>query len=146
MQKRAILTDIPAVVPSLKRNRDLNIGTPAAAAKVQPLDWTRIIDDLPGVRALLPEGDNYPALVLAADCVWVEELLQPFMDALDAVCGPETLAVLAYKSRSLRVDALLMHMLSIVFSVQPAPLLPGETARGSIQIVHLTRLPAPDCS
>jgi hypothetical protein len=51
-----------------------------------------------------PLFNAQPDLVIAADVVWVEALIQPLVDALGCLCGPATVVVLAHQSRSTRSD------------------------------------------
>ena len=84
-------------------------------------------------------GSSGGRLVLAADCVWLEELVHPFVAALEAAAaGPADRVLLAYQSRSTRVDGLLFGLLARRFSAETAPLLPGEPPRGPIDLYWLT--------
>ena len=84
--------------------------------------------------------------MLAADCVWLPELVQPLVDTLSAVCRHvrgcpacaechgHVRALLAYKSRSKRVDRTLFTALEQAgFSVEAVREMQGES-RGSIQM------------
>lgn len=81
---------------------------------------------------------NEKLLVLAADCVWVEELVHPFVQALTAVCGlhDDVVVLFAHKERSRRVDDVMMSAIQTNFCVESVPELPGES-RGSISIMRL---------
>lgn len=83
--------------------------------------------------------------MLAADCVWLSDLVPPFVRALQlAASQPGDLALLAYQSRSSAVDALLFGQLAAAgFKVEAAPQLPGEPDRGPIDMYWLTPL---DCA
>ena len=77
-------------------------------------------------------------MLLAADCVWLADLVQPFLDALQRLrkgLGPHDRLslLLAYKSRSRQVDELLFDGLREHFEVSEAPVLPCER-RGSVGI------------
>ena len=83
-------------------------------------------------------GGERDVLVLAADCVWVRALVPPFLATLDALrdslSGRGGLRVLlAYKSRSAAVDALLFDGLRRSFTVHPVAELAGEQ-RGTVQL------------
>lgn len=81
--------------------------------------------------------------MLAADCVWLEELVLPFVSALAlAAAAPADRALLSYQSRSERIDELLFGLLERSFEVAPLPLLPGEPPRGPIDLYWLTPKPA----
>ena len=89
----------------------------------------------PALKKLQP-GNRL--LVLAADCVWVEELVHPFVSALTFVCElcEESVALLAHKERSRKVDAVMIKALQAVFTIESVPQLPSES-RGSINIMQL---------
>lgn len=120
------------VLPSISRNVSLNSSV-SAMVSVVPLDWLRAEE---GVRVL----PGPPGLVIAADCVWLEELVEPFVRALEAATEAGGARVLmAYQSRSARIDDLLFGLLERTFSRSPVPLLPGEEGRGAIDLFSLTR-------
>lgn len=92
--------------------------------------------------AATPQGavSRQHVLLLAADCVWLPALVSPFLHALTCLCDAlaseaDVQVLLAYKSRSCRVDDLLFAGLRHRFDVAEVPALPGER-RGSIQIWH----------
>lgn len=81
-----------------------------ANAEARALDWLHAVRDV----AQLPSMP--PSLVLAADVVWVESLVAPLVAALDALCGPRTVLLLAHQSRSHRSDNLLWGLLDPLFA------------------------------
>jgi predicted nicotinamide N-methyase len=136
-------TDLPAVLPSLQRN----VAAHAALAPlltVAPLDWTAALGAEGGVEALLRRNGGPFGLVLAADCTWLEALVEPLVRALAAAVAPGTgRALLAHQRRSRRVDAALFAALEARFVVAPAPApAPGEPPRGVIELYWLTPLGA----
>jgi hypothetical protein len=76
-------------------------------------------------------------LVLAADCVWVEDLVLPFVRALEAVCSlcDESVVLFAHKERSRKVDQVLIAALQHEFMIEDVPELAGER-RGSIRLMR----------
>lgn len=128
------LTDLPEALPALRANVAANPAL-APLATVAACDWTA-----PDPAALLGHG-----LVIAADCVWLEELVAPLvatLEAATAVSGggaPPPPVLLTYQSRSARVDALLFGLLAASFEVEPAEALPGEPDRGKIDVYWLKR-------
>jgi Lysine methyltransferase len=64
----------------------------------------------------------YPHLqwdvVIGADVVWLEELVPLLVRALTALCGPDTLLLLAHQKRSERTDDLLFEGLSRDFEIE----------------------------
>jgi len=124
-----LLTDLPQVLPSLQRNVAANPSL-APLLAVAACDWT---DPAAGAQLGGPFG-----LVIASDCVWVAELVAPLVATLVAVVGPTTRVLMAHQSRSARVDALLWGQLHARFDRVPAAPLPGEPARGALQLFWLT--------
>jgi hypothetical protein len=159
-----VLTDVPEVLPSIIANVGRNMlmtdeGEAAVDVVASALDWCQAARDVPrifqeGMRtvcavptrkeiaeAAAHGGSMRKAcklLVLAADCVWVAELVQPFLNTLREIHArvPWTRYVcvlLAYKSRSKSVDDLLFAGLREIFDVSEVPLLSNEN-RGSVQL------------
>lgn len=123
------LTDIASVLPRLRRNVDANRDllpsevelvadvTPAAAhadeaerLAVAELDWTRLDDALSG-SAVRPPYD----VILVADCVYQEALVEPLIDVLAALSGPKTVILLGLRSR-FRFQADFLAQLHLWFS------------------------------
>jgi hypothetical protein len=96
-------------------------------------------------------------LVLAADCVWLTDLVEPFVATLARVCcgvrgasattgvhgrslnDSNTAVLLAYKSRTQSVDSLLaMSLARHGYSVAKVPPLPIES-RGRVVLWQLHR-------
>lgn len=151
-----VLTDLPDVLPALQRNIAANPGL-AGLVTAAPLDWLE-----PGTSPVISRGGSGGGgghcdstlrsggsgsscsgvggrLVLAADCAWLEALVGPFVGALEAAASQQgDRCLLAYQSRSSRVDALLFGQLAAAFEVAPAQLLPGEHPRGPIDLYWLT--------
>ena len=133
-----LLTDLPEVLPSLRHNIAAN---PALMQLVSAaaLDW----EEPQSSTALRPASSGAcpsPLLVLAADCVWLEDLVQPFVSTLELAVRPGDRALLAYQSRSSRVDQLLFGLLRRRYNVAPAPALPAQPPRGPIDIYWLSNL------
>jgi hypothetical protein len=57
-------------------------------------------------------------VVIGADVVWLEELVPLLIRALTALCGPDTLLLLAHQKRSERTDDLLFEGLSRDFEIE----------------------------
>lgn len=89
----------------------------------------------PGLEKRQP---GYASLVLAADCVWVEDLICPFVSALKLVCElyDESVVLFAHKERSCRVDEVMLRALEAEFTIENVPELSSEK-RGSISIMQL---------
>lgn len=85
-----------------------------------------------------PKDSSERLIVLAADCVWVEELVHPFVGALKAVClmCDDAVVLFAHKERSRKVDDVMIHALQAEFTIENVPEVSGEW-RGSIRIMQL---------
>lgn len=127
-----MLTDVAAAVPALQvrclalplhmpttkspdlltptahlrqRNIDLNSEHVAAeSTTAQSLDW------------LAPSDLGRFDLVLAADVVWVEDLIGPLVDSLQKLCRRGGMVLLAHQSRSTRADEALFDKVDRVFT------------------------------
>mmetsp|Transcript_1649 Transcript_1649/g.4750 ORF Transcript_1649/g.4750 Transcript_1649/m.4750 type:complete len:172 (+) Transcript_1649:449-964(+) len=133
-----VLTDLPEVLPSISRNASLNKDM-SSLITVHPLDWHDAAAGSPG-KDTFPGGPF--GLVIAADCVWLERLVAPFVAALRAVATDAgTMVILSYQSRSSRVDDLLFGLLDKSFHRAALPLLEGEPDRGVIELYGLRRKP-----
>ena len=44
-------------------------------------------------------GSVHPDIILLADCVWVEDLVDPLMDTLELYCQEETIVYVTYQQR-----------------------------------------------
>ena len=99
-----VLTDVASVRPSLEQNIQLNACGFVSRLVAAVLDWLAPST----LAALHPPFD----VIVAADVVWVEELIAPLVHVLDELASPSTLLYLAHQSRSQRSDELLFSLLS----------------------------------
>jgi len=103
-----VLTDLPYALPLLTANVQHNVeATAGAQVHVAALDWTRPLPPLPA--AVSP-----PTLIVAADVVWVPELIQPLVRTLAALCAagaPPPPVLLSHQTRARASDALLFAAL-----------------------------------
>ncbi|KAH8046299.1 lysine N-methyltransferase [Aureococcus anophagefferens] len=86
---RVTFTDLPALCGHVRDNVARNLGPDGY--RVVPYDWC---DGRPATL----EGEAFD-VVLGTDCVYHAHLVEPFLDALDAVAGPRTTVVLAFERR-----------------------------------------------
>ena len=114
------LTDLPEAMDALKENIKLNAhlikahGLPRLRAL--PLDWTTTLTgSLP--LHIAPAGYD---LVLAADCVWLMELIPAFVRTLRAVTHARSLVLLAYQERSRSASRALFGTLDAYFTLEDA--------------------------
>ncbi|CCG82618.1 Putative uncharacterized protein [Taphrina deformans PYCC 5710] len=122
-----ILTDLPAVLPILRRNVALNGLAPAVS--VRPLAWGQPVG---------PDLANCD-VVLAADCVYLEHLFQPLLDTLLALMlRPGAVAYLAYKKRR-RADARFFKLLRKDFFVREVDVEPPRREKQGIHVYQVIR-------
>ena len=132
----AVLPDLDIALPALRHNVSLNRHAIGDRVSVKECDW-----EIPSEDVLKGPYD----CIIAADCVWLEHLVKPFVSTVRKVFdyNPTATGFLAYQSRTKRVDALLFsQFLGAGILVQKAPLLPGEPSRGKIDIYCLLKEPA----
>ena len=55
-------------------------------------------------------------MILAADVVWVEDLIVPLVECMAALSAPRTVILFAYQSRSRHADKVLFDSLSRYFT------------------------------
>ena len=128
--QQVVLTDLPSAVPRLRRNIDANRAVFPSYTSVSccPCDWF----DPCNLSDLLPS--SHPDLVLVADCVWMEDLIEPLFATLRRyTMTPSASRVLfAYQRRGKRTDEVFWEALSSLF--------------GTIEHLHLPHpiLPRPD--
>lgn len=169
LQLPTLLTDLPEVLPALRHNIEANPALAALVSAApldwrQPqaspaLCWLASSGQAAGssgsgcgdagTSPAMPgsggggcsgsQGARPPRLVLAADCAWLSDLVQPFVQTLQlAASQPGDLVLLAYQSRSSAVDALLFGQLAEAgFAVEAALPLPGEPDRGPVDMYWL---------
>ncbi|CAG8607311.1 10970_t:CDS:2 [Paraglomus brasilianum] len=97
--EQVIITDAPTVVSNIenivKLNRIFNV-------EVKPLDWTDRDEYLPEVKAAWTFD-----YILAADVVWVEHLIEPLTETINALATTgHTVLIMAHHTRALRSDKL----------------------------------------
>ena len=136
---RVTLTDLEEALPALRRNAAAN-ATLAPRVAVRRLDWSRSDDATEAATALRP------ALLLAADCVWLEPLVGPFVAAVDALMGDgarDVTLLLVHQPRSAAVDAALWRALHAARLLpaprQPPPLPQPRGAEAAAPQVYLLR-------
>lgn len=130
-----VLTDLDIALPALRHNVSLNSEWIPDKVSVKECDWEKPPEDV-----LKGPYD----CIIAADCVWLEQLVEPFVSTMKKAFdyNPTATGFLAYQSRTKRVDALLFsHFLKAGIRVEKAPLVPGEPPRGKIDIYCLLKEP-----
>jgi len=125
------LTDLQEVLDSLNRNVYANASLVGDRVSVTACDWTR-----PSEGVLGAPWD----LVIATDVVWLEDLVEPFINTLDAISNknPNCVILMSYQSRTRRVDDMLFLGLSERgFATQAVPALEKEPPRHKVQIFKI---------
>lgn len=157
-----VLTDLPEAETFLSINASSNMVNTEDSLQTDivtaSLDWRCAARDVPRMferylqnackmpsREAIARADGCTKarqlsklLVLAADCVWLPELVAPFLETLRALRAHvpwtwQVCVLLAYKSRSTAVDEALFAGLRGTFAVQLVPQVVGEQ-RGSVQL------------
>lgn len=143
------MTDLAEALPALKSNVCANPSLEQSIT-VTECDWSNPnVDSL--LRILSSDASNETKdtnkinLIVAADCVWLDELVAPFVATIEKLIKEagsiETRVLLGYQSRSQRVDELLFGLLTRNFSMEMAEMLAGENDRGKIEVYWLRPLP-----
>ncbi|XP_056101500.1 protein-lysine methyltransferase METTL21D [Rhinichthys klamathensis goyatoka] len=89
------VTDLEDLQPLLKLNIEKNqqlIRTGSITAKV--LKWGESVEDF------LP----YPHYILMADCIYYEQSVEPLVETLKLLAGPETCIICCYEQRTVGVN------------------------------------------
>ncbi|XRB06993.1 lysine methyltransferase [Pycnococcus provasolii] len=114
------LTDLPEVMEALNanvhRNHHLLRSHGHVRLKAMPLDWTTTLTGTLPLH-IAPHGYD---LVVAADCVWLIELIPAFVRTLRAVTHQRSLVVLAYQERSRAATRALFGTLDAHFTREDA--------------------------
>jgi len=105
--KRSFLTDLPYTLVNLEANiRKNDAMLKSAEIGVKILDWTDQETYL---------TDTVWDVLVAADVVWLEHLVAPLLQVLDAHAGIHTVLYVAHQHRSSACDALLLDGLHAKF-------------------------------
>ena len=62
--------------------------------KCQVCDWFN-----PPPIGVFEFNSIHPEIILVADCIWIEELVDPLMNTLDKYCSNETIVIITYQQR-----------------------------------------------
>ena len=86
---RVVLTDLPSVVPLLRRNAEANRTPTSAMVEALPLRW----EDGEARRRVAARGPF--DLIVGGDLLYRPQVVAPLIDALLALAGPQTSILLA---------------------------------------------------
>ncbi|KAJ3417459.1 hypothetical protein HDV05_003323 [Chytridiales sp. JEL 0842] len=134
---RSVITDIHEVIPALQDIVNLNnLLMPCQSAEggtveqVTGLDWTNSEETIKDLTK-----DEPFSVILAADVVWMYDLVGPLVNTIKCLMGPKTITILAHQSRSSRVDDALMsdfEKAGLKVTQVDDNLLDGKRKRGGI--------------
>lgn len=100
---KVLMTDLPYTISNIIRNIQRNGNHDGMLYKV--LDW---FDD---ATYLSLDDKNEYDIIVGADIVWLDYLVEPLVNTLKSLCHSKTIVYLSYQLRSVAVDDLLwMHM------------------------------------
>jgi predicted nicotinamide N-methyase len=93
LEANVVITDVGSVISSIKDNIKLNNLSNVIAKE---LDWFN------------PKEEDRYDIIVAADVIWVSELIVPLLDTIDILSrkNPEVVVYLAHQQRSLISDRL----------------------------------------
>lgn len=135
---RAILTDHPDAMRQVRRSIEANQRQLGHLLEARSLDWEAVAEE----RWWEEEAIS---IVVAADCVWLESLVESFAKAMGELLRRHTgaIGVMAHEKRSERVDALAFGALEREgIAVEDWGQPPGcEHARGKIFELRLATPP-----
>eukprot|EP00656_Telonema_subtile_P043290 TRINITY_DN49668_c0_g1_i2.p1 TRINITY_DN49668_c0_g1~~TRINITY_DN49668_c0_g1_i2.p1 ORF type:complete len:151 (+),score=9.97 TRINITY_DN49668_c0_g1_i2:67-519(+) len=126
--------DHPTALPTLDKSLAQNSEHLANVLTAQPLDWT----DPTAPEKLEPPFD----VLLAADVVWVQELIVPLVATMNSLSGANTVIYFAYQSRSQIADQTLFTALTtakFAWSVVPDHLYHDDFSSAKILIYEIVR-------
>lgn len=110
-----LCTDLIGVIPNLTRNIENNfpVDTSSRTIAAAALDW------FDQATVPNPPASNGWQVVLAADVIWLEELVAPLVATFTAVCTANTLLLLSFQLRTERTANLFFDLMSRYFHLEP---------------------------
>jgi len=100
-----ILSDMPELIPLLRKNIDSNNCSSIAAAS--SLAWGE------SVQHLNPPFD----LIIASDCLWVEYLVQPFVKSLVDLSDHNSTILISHEERARKTEERFVEIASQYFHI-----------------------------
>jgi predicted nicotinamide N-methyase len=91
------ITDLPDAVPAIQKSILLNNLSHCVAV---PLDWKS------------PDCDTKFKYIIAADVVWIPDLIEPLVNTIDKLLQKETIMYLCHQTRSALADRILFELLA----------------------------------
>lgn len=116
--REVVITDLKYTMQLMQENVSLNINAiigndnnrGCLKIECRECDWFNppLITEF-GIFA------THPQIILVADCVWVEELVDPLMNTLDIYCQEETVVIFTYQQRGKAAHTKFWHRLKTMF-------------------------------
>lgn len=110
-----ILSDLDYTLPLMKNNVSLNENAidPKVYERIRcmEIDWF----NPPDINSI-STGKMFPQVMLIADCVWLEELVNPLMNTIEKLCQKNTEVVITYQRRGRAAHNLFWNRLRGIFS------------------------------
>jgi protein N-lysine methyltransferase METTL21D len=91
--KSYTVTDIPALVPLIKKNLALNSSIASPAASAEELDWLTLQSTPTNRRPFLFARPDPLDLVLVVDCIYHPSLLPSLVETIDYLAAPVLVVV-----------------------------------------------------
>lgn len=114
--KEVILSDLEYTLPLINSNVSLNDAmiNKRFCKKIEcvEIDWF----DPPESKVLCSQTKVFPQVMLIADCVWLEDLVNPLMDTVEKLCHKHTNVVITYQRRGRAAHDLFWKRLRGIFS------------------------------
>lgn len=108
--KEVTMTDLEYSLPLMRENMNLNMKqvqeSRCDSITCAVCDWFNppsvnifSFSSRETASAVAPSLQLFPDVILVADCVWLEELVDPLLTTLDAFSGPATKVIVSYQRR-----------------------------------------------
>jgi|AntRauTorckE5430_2_1112549.scaffolds.fasta_scaffold01774_2 predicted nicotinamide N-methyase len=113
--KEVILSDLAYTLPLIRRNiqanqKSINSGS-CKSIKCMEIDWFQ-----PPDRESLSASNNFPQVMLIADCVWLKELVNPLVNTVELLSSTHTEVIITYQRRGKAAHDLFWNRLQSAFT------------------------------
>ncbi len=113
--KEVILSDLNYTLPLIQKNVNLNrdiIDASKVKLNCREIDWFN-----PPEVGLISSSKSFPEVMLIADCVWLEELVDPLINTIRKLCRNKTEVIFSYQRRGKATHDLFWARLRELFKV-----------------------------
>mmetsp|Transcript_1350 Transcript_1350/g.1819 ORF Transcript_1350/g.1819 Transcript_1350/m.1819 type:complete len:379 (+) Transcript_1350:27-1163(+) len=122
--KEVILTDLEYTMTLMKSNIHLNRdaimreSNSCVHIDCYVCDWFNppTIASFQISSSIIHNDVSYPEVILVADCVWLEELVNPLMDTIEQYCNNEATVIITYQQRGKSAHELFWKRLEGIFT------------------------------